>query len=76
MPPAGAPQARSVGGWRDRRELALGGDVGRGRVAAVTDRGRRADTKTETETETETETGLARFSHRPPFEWSRQPEKL
>jgi len=31
---------------RDRRELALGGGVGRGRVAAVEDRGRRAGTET------------------------------
>ena len=43
MQPAGAPQARSGRGRRLRRELALGGDVGRGRVAAVEDRGRRAD---------------------------------
>jgi len=42
--PAGAPQARCVGGRWLRRELALGGDVGRQRVAAVEDRGRRAST--------------------------------
>ena len=41
-PPAGAPKARSVGGWRDRRALALGGHASRERVAAVEDRGRRA----------------------------------
>jgi hypothetical protein len=40
--PAGAPQARSVGGWRDRRALALGGHAIRERVAAGEDRGRRA----------------------------------
>jgi len=40
--PAGEPQARSVGGRRFRRELALGGDVNRERVAVVEDRGWRA----------------------------------
>ena len=44
MQPAGAPKARSGRGRRHRRELALGGSVGRGRVAAVEDRGRRAGT--------------------------------
>ncbi len=52
--PAGAPQARSGRGRRHRRELALGGDVGRGRVAAVEDRGRRAGTETETGTDATT----------------------
>jgi hypothetical protein len=42
MQPAGAPTARSGRGRRHRRELALGGGGDRGRVAAVTDRGRRA----------------------------------
>jgi hypothetical protein len=42
MQPAGAPEARSGRGRWLRRELALGGDIGRGRVAAVEDRGRRA----------------------------------
>jgi len=46
MQPAGAPQARSGRGLRHRREPALGGGVGRGRVAAVADRGRRAAGKT------------------------------
>jgi hypothetical protein len=46
-PPA-RPQARSGRGRWLRRELALGGDVGRGRVAAVEDRGRRASTETGT----------------------------
>jgi len=44
--PAGAPKARSGRGRCDRRELALGGRNGRGRVAAVADRGRRADFST------------------------------
>ncbi len=39
MQPAGAPQARSVGGWRDRRALALGGQAFRERVAAGEVRG-------------------------------------
>jgi len=49
---AGAPQARSVGGRWLRRELALGGDFDRERVAAVVDRGRRAEIE---------DTGLASF---------------
>jgi len=42
MQPAGAPQARSVGGWWDRGTLAFRGHAILQRVAAVADRGRRA----------------------------------
>jgi len=44
MQPAGVPKARGVGGQRLRRELALGGDVGRERVDVGPARGRRAGT--------------------------------